>query len=44
MPPYDAQIPPTDRWAIVAYLRALQLSQNATLDDVPEEERGALGQ
>jgi len=31
-----------DRWAIAAYIRALQLSQNATLADVPPEERAAL--
>lgn len=31
------RIPVEDRWAIVAYVRALQLSQNATLDDVPPE-------
>ena len=31
-----------DRWAIVAYIRALQLSQNATLDDVPTGMRGML--
>jgi mono/diheme cytochrome c family protein len=30
MPDYSAQIPPRDRWCIVAYIRALQLSQNAT--------------
>ena len=42
MPSYAAQITPGDRWAIVAYLRALQLSQGATLDDVPAEERRAL--
>ncbi|MGH2544586.1 MAG: c-type cytochrome, partial [Ardenticatenaceae bacterium] len=30
-------------WAIVAYIRALQLSQNATLEDVPPEARGELG-
>jgi mono/diheme cytochrome c family protein len=36
------RIPPRDRWAIVAYVRALQLSQNATLDDVPESERKRL--
>ena len=30
MPDYAAQIQPRDRWAIVAYVRALQLSQNAT--------------
>jgi mono/diheme cytochrome c family protein len=29
MPDYRAQIPPADRWAIVAYVRALQLSQHA---------------
>jgi mono/diheme cytochrome c family protein len=32
---YSAQVPPRDRWAIVAYIRALQLSQNATKADVP---------
>jgi mono/diheme cytochrome c family protein len=42
MPAYAAQIPPEDRWAIVAYLRALQLSQHAALDDVPANERDAL--
>jgi hypothetical protein len=30
MPDYAAQIPVQDRWAIIAYIRALQLSQNAT--------------
>lgn len=40
MSPYQYQIKPADRWAIVAYVRALQLSQNATLADVPEERRG----
>jgi len=43
MPAYAAQVPAKDRWAIVAYIRALQLSQNATLADVPESERAALG-
>jgi mono/diheme cytochrome c family protein len=43
MPSYAAQVSPRDRWAIVAYLRALQLSQHATLADVPEGERAALG-
>lgn len=33
MPDYAAQIPPRDRWCIVAYIRALQLSQNATSAD-----------
>ena len=32
---YSAQIPPRDRWCIAAYIRALQLSQNATRADVP---------
>jgi mono/diheme cytochrome c family protein len=35
MPEYASQIPPRDRWAIVSYIRALQLSQNATVADVP---------
>lgn len=35
MPDYSSQIPPRDRWCIVAYIRALQLSQNATAADVP---------
>jgi hypothetical protein len=35
MPDYSSQIPPRDRWNIVAYVRALQLSQNATMADVP---------
>jgi hypothetical protein len=33
MPDYTSQIPPEDRWKIVAYVRALQLSQHATLAD-----------
>jgi mono/diheme cytochrome c family protein len=44
MPDYRAQVPSVeDRWAIVAYVKALQLSQNATLADVPEAERVKLG-
>jgi DNA-directed RNA polymerase subunit K/omega len=39
---YGASIPLDDRWAIVAYVRALQLSQNATLNDVPSDERSKL--
>jgi len=42
MPSYASQIPVKDRWAIVAYIRALQLSQHATLDDVPPDERKTL--
>jgi hypothetical protein len=37
MPDYAAQIPTADRWAIVAYIRALQRSQNATVKDVPPD-------
>jgi Cytochrome C oxidase, cbb3-type, subunit III len=43
MPDYVQQIQPEDRWAIVAYIRALQLSQHATLADVPEDQRQQLG-
>ncbi len=43
MPDYSAQVPPRDRWAIIAYIRALQLSQNARVADLPPEERGRLG-
>ncbi len=43
MQDYSAQIQPRDRWAIVAYIRVLQRSQNATLADVPPEERAKLG-
>ena len=39
---YASRIPAGDRWAIVAYIRALQLSRNAALTDVPAEERAAL--
>jgi mono/diheme cytochrome c family protein len=42
MPAYGPQIPERDRWAIVAYARALQRSQHAPLEDVPEEQRGSL--
>ena len=43
MPSYAAQVPVADRWAIVAYIRALQLSQHATINDVPPELRAKLG-
>ncbi|MGC8916502.1 MAG: c-type cytochrome [Thermoanaerobaculum sp.] len=42
MPPYGSQIPVADRWAIVAYVKALQRSQHATLADVPAEVRSQL--
>lgn len=39
---FASRIPPKDRWAIVAYIRALQLSEGATLADVPAAERAQL--
>jgi len=44
MQDYSAQIQPSDRWAIAAYIRALQLSQQATINDVPASARGQLTQ
>ena len=41
---YSAQIPPRDRWAIIAYVRALQLSRNARAADLPAELREELNQ
>jgi len=35
MPDYSAQLTPEDRWAVAAYIRALQLSQAAKVEDVP---------
>lgn len=42
MPPYASQIGVEDRWAIVAYLRALQLSRDASINTVPANERDQL--
>ncbi|HLJ27671.1 MAG TPA: cytochrome c [Candidatus Angelobacter sp.] len=42
MPDYSAQIKPEDRWAIAAYIRALQLSQHARETDVAEKDRAQL--
>jgi Cytochrome C oxidase, cbb3-type, subunit III len=39
---YAARVEPEDRWRIAAYIRALQLSQHATIEDVPESERQKL--
>jgi len=44
MPDHAAQIPVEDRWAIVAYVRALQLSEHAALADVPPADRTKLDQ
>jgi mono/diheme cytochrome c family protein len=43
MPDYGSQIHVADRWAIIAYIRALQLSQDATVADVPPQDRRKLG-
>jgi len=42
MPDYAAQIKVEDRWAIIAYVRALQLSEHASAADVPADHRGDL--
>jgi mono/diheme cytochrome c family protein len=41
---YSARVPPRDRWAIIAYIRALQLSRNAKAADLPGELREKLNQ
>lgn len=42
MPSYAGTLTPEDRWAVVAYVRALQLSQHASLDQVPPPARERL--
>ena len=42
MMPYGPNIVVADRWAIIAYLRALQRSQHATIADVPEDHRAEM--
>ncbi len=42
MPSYAASVPPADRWAIIAYVRALQLSQRAHLADLAPVDQAAL--
>jgi hypothetical protein len=42
MASYASRVPVGDRWAVVAYIRALQLSHNAGIDDVPAAERPPL--
>jgi mono/diheme cytochrome c family protein len=39
---YASRVPPRDRWAMVAYIRALQLARHASLDDVPSDQRAKL--
>src|SRR5271155_341001 len=41
---FAARVEPADRWRIAAYIRVLQLSRNAKMDDVPESQRQALTQ
>jgi hypothetical protein len=43
MADYSAQVAPRDRWAIAAYIRVLQYSQMASVNDVPTEHRQELG-
>jgi mono/diheme cytochrome c family protein len=42
MYPFADRVPPADRWAIAAYIRALQRSQNATISEAPATDRGRL--
>lgn len=42
MPPYAPQVKPEDRWAIVAYIQALQLSQNIDIDQLPADRQAEL--
>jgi mono/diheme cytochrome c family protein len=42
MQDYSAQVAPPDRWAVAAYVRALQFSRHATVNDVPAADRGKL--
>jgi mono/diheme cytochrome c family protein len=42
MPTYAAEVSVADRWAIAHYVKALQLAQHATIEDVPAAERGSL--
>ncbi|HXA51534.1 MAG TPA: cytochrome c [Candidatus Acidoferrum sp.] len=44
MQDYSAQVQPVDRWAIAAYIRVLQLSQSATINDVPAAARAQMAQ
>ena len=39
---YASRVPPQDRWAIIAYIRVLQLSRHAEIEDVPQDARAQL--
>ena len=43
MGPYGAKLRPSERWAVIAYVRALQRAQNSRISDVPAENMGDLG-
>jgi hypothetical protein len=42
MPSYASRVAPDDRWRIAAYIRVLQLSEDARIDDVPPDRRAEL--
>jgi hypothetical protein len=42
MSDFAGQLKPEDRWAVVAYIRALQLSQHAVVEQLPESDRRQL--
>ena len=42
MPGYRAQVPPEDRWAIVAHVKSIQFSQSVDIAEIPEQERKRL--
>ncbi len=42
MPPYGPILQAPDRWRVIGFIRALELSQNATLNDVPPDQRGQI--
>ena len=42
MPSYASRVEPDDRWRIAAYIRVLQFSQDATIDDVPADQRAQI--
>ncbi len=43
MNPYADKLKPADRWAVIAYVRALQRAQTGTVADVPDDHKGDLG-
>ena len=42
MPSYASQLSPRDRWAVIAYIRALQFSRNARVSELPQQDRDKL--